>query len=382
MGLGTKLRYVLRGLLALATAALATALPASSLDFERLAKRSWVSSNSEHFEVVSDLSERRLFDITEQLERYATFCTLLLRTSGAKKIERSRLVVVEKEATWEYMGLEESLVAIHSRDLQPPIALLNLGAGFSGGLDRASSERSELFKVIALQQLRAADAGGTMPVWYQEGMALYLSTYFEKKSKVLLGDLQALPESIVELINVSGGLRDVNSEALFNTKQRPSAETETDPVGNLSQLYEFYAQSFMTLHFFQSSKEYQLRLNRYLSLLDYGDNQADALAKAFGWTFAELDREVERYSRGPLFARAFSHRQLAQLIDAKKPGLADTIQLQEIEPESALVMYAELMGLMSLRDIPDDEKREFINKVGAFQGPQDSAGSVEELENL
>ena len=221
-----------------------------------------------------------------------------------------------------------------------------------------------------------------MPVWYQEGMALYLSTYFEKKSKVLLGDLQALPESIVELINVSGGLRDVNSEALFNTKQRPSAETETDPVGNLSQLYEFYAQSFMTLHFFQSSKEYQLRLNRYLSLLDYGDNQADALAKAFGWTFAELDREVERYSRGPLFARAFSHRQLAQLIDAKKPGIADTIQLQEIEPESALVMYAELMGLMSLRDIPDDEKREFINKVGAFQGPQDSTGSVEELENL
>ncbi len=151
----------------------------------------------------------------------------------------------------------------------------------------------------------------------------------------------------------------------------PAREAFATDFQFLSATNEFYARAFMTVHFFQSSKEYQERLNRYLNILQIGDSPESALNKAFGWSFDDLDRELVRYSRGNLYARAFEQDQLIKLINQANPNLRANIKLTEIKPQAAMRAYAQFIDEMRLSSVPDAQKRAFLDQVRANQALQE-----------
>jgi len=117
------------------------------------------------------------------------------------------------------------------------------------------------------------------PVWYVEGFAEYFMTARFSPSRIDIGDYSSAR---------SGAIR-------YGT-WLPMERILNGDLGGLNdeQRAQFYAQAWLTVHYFYSTSERQTMLARYLVAVR-GDNPQNAIQAATGMDAAAFGREVSRY---------------------------------------------------------------------------------------
>ena len=331
--------------------------------YEQLVDRDWLHIQSKNIDVVSDIRETDAREMIEQLEEFAIFCQLILNPQTPGVSKPTSLFVTDKNATWESLGQAKTLVSARSVFFEHPTALVNLGSGLRGRSKKSVAARTDIYKVIAARELQPAQYGRELPFWYREGMSLYLSTFHEDRGRLILGGIESLDEELIVVIKSDGGENGYNSEVLFQRTESQQREATLRVSDFIEELSAFQAQAFMTAHFFHSSVEYKERTSRFLQLLDYGHSGESALSKAYGWTFKELDRELESYANGRLYARAFDKDQMMTLIEQKTGPILQDLKISPLVSNVALMSYVKLFGILDFKAISDFDKNAFAKKV-------------------
>ena len=331
--------------------------------YEQLLARDWLHIQSKNVDVVSDLGAKEAREMIEKLEEYAAFCQLILspQTPGASK--PTSLFVTDSNYTWESLGQQKMLVSARSLISQHPTALVNLGSGLAGRSNKSVAARTDIYKVIATRELQPTQYGQELPFWYREGMSLYMPTFHEDKGRLLLGGIESLDEELIAVIKSDGGDNGYNSKNLFQRTQAPQPKSAESTSAYLEKLTEFQAQAFMTAHFFNSSVEYKERTSRFLLLLDYGHSAESALSKAYGWSFEQLNSELENYAHGRLYARAFDKGSILTLIEQKNGPILKGLKISPLASEVALMNYVKLFEVLDFDVISNFDKNVFAKKV-------------------
>lgn len=117
------------------------------------------------------------------------------------------------------------------------------------------------------------------PIWYVEGFAEYFMTARFSPSRIDIGDYSSARSGSIRFGTwlpmeriLNGDLRGLNDE----------------------QRAQFYAQAWLTVHYFYSTAERQAMLARYLVALR-GDHPQDAIQTATGMDAAAFGREISHY---------------------------------------------------------------------------------------
>lgn len=122
------------------------------------------------------------------------------------------------------------------------------------------------------------------PPWYSEGFADLLSTFRERRGKLLIGEPP------------KGRFVDL---AAWIPMQRMIQVDHRDREYTTHRLAaQFYAQSWLTMHYMNiGNPERARQLSRYLTLLTYSWTAEKAFEEAFGATTEAIDREVRAYAQ-------------------------------------------------------------------------------------
>ncbi|MGH7496101.1 MAG: DUF1570 domain-containing protein [bacterium] len=134
------------------------------------------------------------------------------------------------------------------------------------------------------------------PLWFNEGLAEYYSTFESNEDKTRIG----LP--------VAHHMAFLKQHA---TSLKPTALISLDQLlekGDIlheeeTKIGSFYAQSWLLVHYLMQGQQRKLRpqLSRYLMLLAHGFPQSNAFREAFEKEEGELQKELEYYLRQFLF---------------------------------------------------------------------------------
>jgi tetratricopeptide (TPR) repeat protein len=134
---------------------------------------------------------------------------------------------------------------------------------------------------------------GTLPVWYEEGLAEFFSTTRREHGKIVVGLAPA--DRWLDL----KGMRWMPLQKVFEVSRDSPEYTAHGGAA------EFYAESWLLVHYTQLGKpEYVKPIRIYLTGLDRGLNSKDAVASAFSQGLDPLDGELQVYARQSKFRAA------------------------------------------------------------------------------
>src|SRR5262249_18394878 len=181
-------------------------------------------------------------------------------------------------------------------------------------------EESTLITYHEYTHLLVRNAVRTLPVWLNEGLAEYYSTYrlIESGKAAVIGRAMAdhvlllrhryLP--IVELIEVG------QSSPMYNEGERRSI---------------FYAESWALTHYLMVAKpKGGEQINQYVAAIAEGRTTADAFQQAFGMAPAQMDKELQAYLHRLTF-KEYHFNFADKLTVVADPGPARALTANEVD---------------------------------------------------
>jgi tetratricopeptide (TPR) repeat protein len=170
-----------------------------------------------------------------------------------------------------------------------------------------------------------------VPLWFNEGLAEYYSTFESKEDKTKIG----LP---------------VAHHLTFLKQQKPVSKLPAPiPLDQLleksdilheeeAKIGSFYAQSWLLVHYLMQGQERRLlpRLSRYLILLTQGHPRSQSFREAFEMDAAQLQQQLEQYLR----RFRFSYTE----IDSKDLAVVAQAQVAPLPYEDVLFHLGDLLA--------------------------------------
>jgi hypothetical protein len=242
----------------------------------------WIEVTSEHFTLLSNASEKQTVELARDLER---FRAAILKLTGSRDVD------------------SKVPVRIHVLDdLFPAFRPGSLAVGYivptahdhyiAIDANRAPDEtRRIVFHEFVHFVLRNQDDPTQYPLWYDEGLAEMLGTgrITQAGFEIALNDRRRLQPLI------DGGLvheTNLSLERIMTTRSLYGWHPAL--------IADFYNKAWAFTHFLHTAHlsegvDYFQPMLRYLQLLDQGCEPAEALDRAFGSTYADLERRFHRY---------------------------------------------------------------------------------------
>lgn len=156
-----------------------------------------------------------------------------------------------------------------------------LQADAQAGVDRV------IYHELTHYFLRNTQAG--LPLWFDEGIAEYYSTFSARGEQVSIG--RPVPEHVAWLRD--GHIMPLAQ--LFSLHARSPEYSETLRQG------VFYAESWALIHYFLVGSEQRLQqLPLFMTLLQSGNPIDEAFRTAFNASYADLESELRMYLRKPM----------------------------------------------------------------------------------
>ena len=290
------------------TRLLALALAASLAPAAIAADRQWRVIRGRNVEVVGQGSPRTLREIALELEQFRVVLGNLVR--GARQpqpLPTEVYIFDDYEAMKPFVPLYQG----------KPASLG--GYCHCGGADQASfivaalSQYSETSQIIyhEYSHLLLQNAMTSIPVWFNEGLAEYFSTFKLRGNEAEAG--HPIARHIVLL------------------RERFIPLTELLAVDHASPLYNegtrrsiFYAESWALVHYLLLGRaDGVAKINKYLSAYMDGARSEDALAASVGVPIKTLDGELRSYVRRMLFPAV--KYTLSEPVQVDDPETAATI---------------------------------------------------------
>lgn len=147
---------------------------------------------------------------------------------------------------------------------------------------------------------------GGLPLWFNEGIAEYYSTFRTVGKSMHIG--LPVTEHVLWLRNETL----IPLPELFATTKESPNYNEGDRVGG------FYAESWALLHYLLADPDRRTKLGHFLSHLGAGKSVDEAFTAAFAMKYAQLEQELRGYVRRRTFS--YVNIPLADSYEAELPA--------------------------------------------------------------
>jgi tetratricopeptide (TPR) repeat protein len=249
-------------------------------------KEKWLSLAVEEFDIISSVSPSETTSIARELLRMrdavGKVTRLNVRTSG-----RIKVLVFQERRFGPYRD------AALQRKMEDTSGVYISGDGGNFIL-LESQPGGDVDRTIyhELTHHFARNTAAQLPLWFNEGLAEFYSTFKTSGSDVHIGKpiaehVQWLREET--LIPLSELLATTTDSPIYNEGLRQGV---------------FYAESWALVHYLMTGSEPRRKaLGRFLNLVDDGEPVEKAFREAFAITYAQLEKDLRAYVQ----QRAFSY---------------------------------------------------------------------------
>lgn len=243
----------------------------------------WTSVQSKNFLLVGNAKEREIRKVAARLEQFREVFVRLLPVDHFDSSVPLTVIVFKDDAAYkpfEPLNNGQSTGVVGFFQSSPDVDYITLS------VDRKHVRSADALAFHEYVHLLVRNSFGDAPLWFNEGLAEYYSTFeiSDGNKKVTLGRalnyrLQTLRER--ELLPL---------ETLFKVDAHSPYYTEQDKRSL------FYAESWALIHYLLSGNR-RIQLSTYLELLAKGMDIEDAFRQAFQSDFATMEAELRAYLR-------------------------------------------------------------------------------------
>lgn len=242
----------------------------------------WVEAKSDNFIFVGDTSEKKAKLIVQEMEEYRDIIFRLFNWGNESELIPMRIYGVKSEKDMKNVTGNAWASGIYTTSHEGPIFIANMRGGFG----RNSSARITAYHEY-IHHLVAMNNSTIYPLWYNEGMAEYLSTFeISNNGKIKIG----LPSN--------GRAYSLANETWFDTNlivnsvnRYPFKQTSK----NNKAIGQFYAQSWLAAHYIQSTEGFTDKLDTYIQIINSQPNPDKAFDTAFGMSPDAFEKLLKAY---------------------------------------------------------------------------------------
>jgi tetratricopeptide (TPR) repeat protein len=197
----------------------------------------------------------------------------------------TRVYVFDDQEVWDQLAPRANLDGYFFQDWRHAVMAINAVRNHASS--RETIQHEYVHKILRL-------SGAMYPLWYNEGLAEFLSTATVGKGTVKLG----MPPARAGLLRIAQPDRFVPRAPVGSHIAR---DHEDDPVvsGDV-----FYARAWARVDYLHlahvassDERDHRERLYRFLRLLNQDRAHDEAFAEAFGMSVAQFDERVDAYLR-------------------------------------------------------------------------------------
>jgi len=340
------------------------------------AKETWTSVRSKNFFLIGDASEKDIRQVATRLEQFRdAFSRLFAGASFTSPVPTTVVVFKSDSAYRPFKPVFDGKVDDNVAGYFQPGEEVNY-------ITLTSEKRAEdPFAIIYheyVHQIVANTLGvGSVPPWFNEGLAEYYSTFHVRDDrKVLLGDL------------IERHLMLLRQSRLIPLKQLLEVNDYSLDRNNREAKWVFYAESWALVHYLiQGNGGSRLpQLNKFLNLFARNTPTEQAFAEAFQTDIPSMEKELKKYIEGHSFMGQIatfeqklaydSDMHAAPLADAEAEGYLGDLLLHTNRPDDAsarlehalqldpsLAMAHASLGMTRLRQRRFDEAKEQLRQA-------------------
>lgn len=248
------------------------------------ANEKWITFETDGFRFISAASARETLDIARDIlrmrEAVGKVTQLKVRTGT-----QTRVYIFPSDR--RFSPYRDAAFEVKNRNVTG--VFLNTSSGGNFILLRSDVEGVDGVVYHELTHQFVSNTTAGLPLWFNEGMAEYYSTFRTVGDKTHIG--RAVAEHVLWLRNHPL----IPLRELFATTVSSPIYNEGDRAG------AFYAQSWALVHYLMIDPDRRAKLGRFLNLLGGGKSVDEAFSGAFGMEFNELEQALRAYIRGVSF---------------------------------------------------------------------------------
>ena len=253
---------------------------------------SWVEARSENFIFQGDTSEKKAALIIQELEDYRSVLFKALNLNGgAPEVVPVQIYGVKGSVIKKISGIP-NIAGYYSTTREGPILVININGSFS----KNSQARAITYHEYT-HHLISTYSDLVYPRWYNEGYADYLSTFQRDKKGIVKiglpneGRIRALAhaESRGSWLDMTTLTQSIRNYPWGIKKSLKNTATQS----------QFYAQSWLAVHYMVSTEKYANKVKDYLTALNQENPPENIFETTFGISpddFGELLKDY--YKRG------------------------------------------------------------------------------------
>jgi tetratricopeptide (TPR) repeat protein len=252
----------------------------------RAAHAEWVEVRSDNFTFVGDASEKKAKKIVAEIEEYRAILFNIFNIDEESETVPVRIYATKSLREITDITGQENAGGVYVPRRESPLFILNIEGGFN---DKSQS------KAIALHEythhLISRHTNQLYPRWVNEGMAEYLSTFkVSSKGKVRIG----VPKDGRgrTLVSYEWMDWDIIFGAIRGYPFANDGSKNAEIGGAL-----FYAQSWLAVHYIQSTPGLSAKLNQYIKGAPQARDPKAFFTETFGMTPDAFGAELRLYFR-------------------------------------------------------------------------------------
>lgn len=264
----------------------ATAAPSSARAAD------WHRVQTAGFEIYTDLPVQRATELGQELERFRSVLGRFTSISPSAQPVPLRVYAFRGRRAFERAVDSRKLDGLYAAGAHQGVATLYLPP-----VERQDQDgRSTLLHEYVHHFLRE-NVGFRYPVWFEEGLAEYLSTFVTRGDLAAIGVLPASRAWVLKEFRWLPSRRLIvdGMRYLPDSGERIGV-TVRGSERRISDLQMLYAQGWLAVHFLYSDEAHARAIGDFLAQVNAGVAPEDAFPDAFGETFEDFDQELKAYA--------------------------------------------------------------------------------------
>ncbi len=245
-----------------------------SLSFAAVEDNAWCRYESAYFELSTDLKAERALHLHNFLEQFRVAAQVALELQDEPPLERVQIIAFRRQRDFKTLTGTSKYIGF----MQPSLtqSILVLGTSKPGAL------RNRVAAHEYVHYLMRKTSQDFHPMWYEEGMAGYLSTLKIGRKGIVLGEV---PENMFN--NIVG--RDIDLEQLLseNSQSRWSQRKTR----------KFYEEAWLLVHYFRHGPHTQDQVNNFLQQINNGADNETAFRESFSTNIRNMEKALAVYAR-------------------------------------------------------------------------------------
>jgi tetratricopeptide (TPR) repeat protein len=247
------------------------------------AKDNWTSVRSQNFQLVGNASEKDIRLVANRLEQFRTVFALLFPALKLNSPVPTTVIVFKSDSSYKPFKVNPNVTGY----FQP---------GEDVNYITLTSEKSSAdqpFRTIFHEYVHLLvenTMGATVPLWFNEGLAEYYSTFdiSDENRKVLLGDL------------VTNHVLYLREKKLLPLRTLFAVDYKSPYYNEGNKMNIFYAESWMLMHYLLQGESQKRRpqLARFIDLVGSQLTIDEAFQQAFQISLDAFEKDFKSYVQG------------------------------------------------------------------------------------